>query len=696
MRLTRWRDERRDGWRARPLAPGPGLLVAALVSLVLTSAGAGGTAQDAPSARAPGNVSPPSITGLAQEGQILRADRGRWHRKVLRGSVVSFQWLLCAPSGACVQIPEATDRLYAVRHDDIGNTLRVRVDVTRKNVSGSATSVPTAPVVPARSGAPVSTLRPSISGATSVGAVLVANPGTWAGEQPMQVSYRWRSCTALGGSCRDLDRTRPTYELRRRDVGHVLRVLVRAENSVATSAALSRPTVPVGGTGPSDPLLPRYSDEPEISGTPRVGETLRTTRGEWIGFGSFTFTYQWRRCRGAGRPDASDCARIGRARGERYLVRPADVGFRIRAQVTAANSAGSTTATSNPTEVVAAVTPLPTAPRATAEPRLSGTAQVGEVLRTTRGSWTGTEPITYAFRWRRCDGRGSSDASNCAVIGNAGNATYVVRQEDVGSRIRSQVTATNARGSATSTSNPSEQVVAARPTSTSGPAISGSLVVGNRLTASPGAWAGRQPITFAFQWLRCDGNGNGCSEIPGASDSRYVTTEGDLGRTLRVRVTARNDAGSSSALSSPTGVIRRAEARRPSGVIQLPSGEQSIPASSVPSEARLIVAQVRFTPNPVRSRARPITVRVRVVDTRGFVVRDALVFVRSVPRLTTGGNLRPTAVDGWVTYRLQPLRRFPAKRGNVQFFVKAYRAGDPPLAGVAGYRLVQVRVRTGR
>jgi hypothetical protein len=28
----------------------------------------------------------------------------------------------------------------------------------------------------------------------------------------------------------------------------------------------------------------------------------------------------------------------------------------------------------------------------------------------------------------------------------------------------------------------------------------------------------------------------------------------------------------------------------------------------------------------------------------------------------------------------------------VQFFIKAYRAGDPPLGGIAGYRLVQVRL----
>ena len=51
-----------------------------------------------------------------------------------------------------------------------------------------------------------------------------------------------------------------------------------------------------------------------------------------------------------------------------------------------------------------------------------------------------------------------------------------------------------------------------------------------------------------------------------------------------------------------------------------------------------------------------------------------------------------TATDGWLTFRLQPLRTFPLKKqGNVQFFVKAYRWGDPPLGGVAGYRLVQVR-----
>ena len=103
----------------------------------------------------------------------------------------------------------------------------------------------------------------------------------------------------------------------------------------------------------------------------------------------------------------------------------------------------------------------------------------------------------------------------------------------------------------------------------------------------------------------------------------------------------------------------------------------------------MVVSQVRFEPSVVASRD-PIAVRVRIADTRGFVVREALVFVRATPRVTTGERLS-TATDGWVTFQLQPLSTFQLKRGAVQFFVKAYRTGDPPLAGVAGYRLVQVR-----
>lgn len=324
------------------------------------------------------------------------------------------------------------------------------------------------------------------------------------------------------------------------------------------------------------------------------------------------------------------------------------------------------------------------APSNTAEPRVTGTPRVGEVLRSTRGQWTGTQPISYDFRWYRCQGAGAPDASDCTRIANANDNTYVLRQADAGFRIRSQVVASNADGSATATSNPTNPVQSARPANTTPPSISGTPNVGQRLTANRGEWVGNTPITYAFQWLRCNASGDDCAEISGATDNTYVVQQADLGRTLRVRVTARNDAGQRSAVSNPTARVGSGQPEPP------PTG--SLPASSLQVAGdRMVVAQVVFSPNPVRSRTAPITARVRVTARGGRPVSGALVFMRATPRVVQG-QTASTQPDGWVTLQLVPNRQFPQPRSgfNVQFFIKAYRANDPPLGGVAGYRLVQV------
>jgi len=87
----------------------------------------------------------------------------------------------------------------------------------------------------------------------------------------------------------------------------------------------------------------------------------------------------------------------------------------------------------------------------------------------------------------------------------------------------------------------------AKPVNTSGPTISGSAQENARLQADPGTWSGDQPITFTFRWLRCSTTGGDCIQISGAKADSYVVRSGDVGKTLRVRVTARNDAGSASA-----------------------------------------------------------------------------------------------------------------------------------------------------
>jgi len=326
-----------------------------------------------------------------------------------------------------------------------------------------------------------------------------------------------------------------------------------------------------------------------------------------------------------------------------------------------------------------------TAPANTGEPSVSGTTMVGQVLRSTRGSWTGTEPLDYTFRWYRCQGRGAPDASDCRRISNASDSTYLLRAADVGFRIRSQVVARNSDGQAVATSNPTSVVVGSRPVNTTEPSISGSPVVGSRLQANRGAWSGEQPITYSFVWLRCNTQGGSCSEIQGANDSDYEVRDSDLGRTVRVRVTARNDSGTRSALSNQTAVVTRNSTPAPPSTGAIDVGQLQAAGD------RLVVAQVRFSPNPVTSPTAPITARVQVTARSGRPVSGALVFVRGTPRVVRG-QTQATGGDGWATLTLVPNQYFPEPKAgfNVQFFVKAYRRGDPPLGGIAGYRLVQV------
>ena len=355
--------------------------------------------------------------------------------------------------------------------------------------------------------------------------------------------------------------------------------------------------------------------------------------------------------------------------------------------------AGVAAFTSSPAQALAQ-----TAPKNTAEPRISGSAVEGATLTTTAGDWTGTAPITYAYQWVRCPASGGkSDGSDCASISGATTTAYIAGSADVGKRLRVRVTGSNADGSATVASNATSTIASGasgRPRNTKAPVITGTPALGSSLHSDTGAWAGSQPITYTFQWLRCDARGNNCVELAGERDDGYTVRDGDINHALRVRLTARNAQGSRNKLSSQTAVVASGPSL-PSGAVKLPSGETSIPAASVPSSERLIVDRVDFSPSPVRTRTAPITIRVKVKDSRGYVVRDVLVFLRSTPLVTTTPTELRTGDDGTVTYTVQPTTQFPIRNGyNVQFFVKAHRQGDNPLGGIAGYRLVQVGTAT--
>ena len=320
-----------------------------------------------------------------------------------------------------------------------------------------------------------------------------------------------------------------------------------------------------------------------------------------------------------------------------------------------------------------------TAPTPTGQPRILGTPVVGHTLTATNGSWSGSTPMTFTYQWRRCpkDG-GAADASDCGVIPDATKSAYVVRSADVGFRLRVRVRATNADGSAVETSNPTAIVTAAtaRPTNTKPPTISGTPVQNNTLTGSTGTWSGTTPMSFMYQWRRCDQNGGSCSSISGATQKTYTLKAVDVGNTLRVRVTATNKAGSNAATSAPTGVVQKA---------QPPSGA-AISVNDVSLPNRLVVDRLSFSPSRLTHR-RLVIGRFHVSDLHQHSVVGALVFVVGVPfGMAQTPPETVTGPDGYVTFALHPTRRY--RSGGIVFFVRARKPGDPIIAGVSTRRLV--------
>jgi RHS repeat-associated protein len=186
-------------------------------------------------------------------------------------------------------------------------------------------------------------------------------------------------------------------------------------------------------------------------------------------------------------------------------------------------------------------------PGNTALPTISGTAKDAQTLTATSGTWSGS-PTSYAKQWQRCDSAGA----NCTNISGATAASYVLTSADVGSKIKAKVTATNASGSASATSAATAVVIAAAPVNTAAPTISGTAKDGQTLTSTTGTWTGTTPLTYGRQWRRCDAAGANCADIAGATATTYAVAPADVGKTLRIVLTATNTAGSASATSAQT------------------------------------------------------------------------------------------------------------------------------------------------
>ncbi len=354
---------------------------------------------------------------------------------------------------------------------------------------------------------PSNTDLPVISGTPHEGQQLSCSEGTW-DDDPTGFAYQWqRDGSSISGA------TDATYTLDGADAGRAITCRVTATNAAGSGSATSDAVDAIG--------VPSNTAAPEISGTPHVGQTLSCSQGTWENDPDPTgFAHQWLR----------DGSSISGATDATYTLDGADAGSAITCRVTATNAAGSDSATSDAVDAIGV-------PSNTAAPEISGTPHVGQTLSCSQGTWENDpDPTGFAYQWLR-------DGSS---ISGATDATYTLDGADAGSAITCRVTATNAAGSDSATSDAVDAIGV--PSNTAAPEISGTPHVGQTLSCSQGTWQ-NDPTGFAYQWLR-DG-----SSISGATDATYTLDEDDADSSITCRVVVSNAAGNSSATSDAVAAI---------------------------------------------------------------------------------------------------------------------------------------------
>lgn len=296
---------------------------------------------------------------------------------------------------------------------------------------------------------------------------------------------------------------------------------------------------------------------PVVSGTPKVGTTLKASTGTWQPSG-VKATYQWLRGGTA----------ISGATASTYAPGAADVAKAIAVKVTGSKS-GFTSVARNSTSTAAVA---PGTLVNSVAPALSGTPKVGSTLAAGTGTWSPSQ-ISYSHQWFR-DG---------VAIAGATNGTYALTVADLARAISVRVTA--AKPGYTSIAKTTAKTPAIGPgamRATTLPAITGTPKYGSTLTASPGTWTPAE-AALAYQWFR------GSAAIPGATATTYALTPADIGAALTVRVTAVRAGYTTHALTSAktspvaAGTLSNSTAPSITGVPEIGKALQANPGSWSPA-----------------------------------------------------------------------------------------------------------------
>ena len=484
----------------------------------------------------------PIISGTAQVGETLTVDTsGIDDADGMSGAVFSYQWLA---DGA--DIAGATSDTYTLVADDVGKAVKVRVIFNDDDHNEETlTSVATASVAAetAAPDAPQSlNVSPDDTGTLDVSWEAPASDG---GSAITGYKVQWKSGSedydGSAGSTRQAEITDPASRT------HTITGLTDGvEYAVRVIAANY-----VGDGPPSDEATgtSRETTPPELATATVDGTTLTLTYDEDLDENSepsadafsVTVVGTGRAVDGVSVSGSSVMLTLGSA------VTPEDtvtVSYTVPTDAAAPRirDLAGNAAASFSDELVTNNTPPPANTPAAGAPTITGTAQVGETLTAETSAIDdadGLDNVGYSYQW----------LANGADVAGATNNTYTLVDTDVGKTIKVRVIFTDNADNEETLTSAATAAVEPRPNSpaTGAPTISGTVRVGETLTAEPSAIAdadGMSGAVFSYQWLADD------ADIAGATSDTYTLVDADLDKAVKVRVIFTDNADNEETLTS--------------------------------------------------------------------------------------------------------------------------------------------------
>ena len=358
--------------------------------------------------------------------------------------------------------------------------------------------------------APVNTAVPTISGTAQQGQTLSVSTGTWT-NSPTGYTYAWNRCSSTCAVIAGANAS--SYTLTAADVGSTLTATVTATNAGGSSAPVISAATPAVlalgavsqtiGAGTSATNLPTENAWPGAQNSPYI--CCWGSQGQYVTFSfavaggttNLSLRYgagngiAYRKIELDGAVYAAKQAFPATANWSTWTtvllpqanLAPGSHTLKVWFDAAAASSQYMNLDNLTVTQLTAAAVPVNTA-----LPVITGTAQQGQTLSVSTGTWTNS-PTGYAYAWNRC-------SPACTVIAGANANTYALTAAEVGSTITATVTASNVSGPGAPATSGATTIALAPAT------VSQTIAAGTSATNLPTetVWPGAQSSPYICCW----------------------------------------------------------------------------------------------------------------------------------------------------------------------------------------------------